>query len=49
MVPPRTLVPVPCDDDGILPSKLAPLLPGAKVLCCGCNQKLQGFRSHRHP
>jgi len=27
-----TLVPVPCDDDGILPSKLAPLLPGAKVL-----------------
>lgn len=26
------LVPVPCDDDGILPSELAPLLPGAKVL-----------------
>ena len=26
------LVPVPCDDDGILPSKLEPLLPGAKVL-----------------
>ena len=28
----RNLVPVPCDDDGILPSELAPLLPGAKVL-----------------
>eukprot|EP00438_Fugacium_kawagutii_P027442 Skav208093 [mRNA] locus=scaffold1681:103723:118609:- [translate_table: standard] len=30
-----TLVPVPCDDDGIVPSKLAALLKGAKVLQLG--------------